>query len=277
VTRATSAFGVLEVVTKVAPLGVRPWDVHTGAPVMEGIELTLEDGQGAPRRAVRTPSGVLALHGLPGLAEAERGTGEPAYWYHPPVERGYRVTLRDLQSRYLPMCLDVRAPFPGLYRPSCAFPELDAPVVPVFSSCARFTPSGFATVRAQLELDSGGPAAWARLDLFLPDGGVARGVADAEGRVAVLFPYPEPPVPPTGPIAAASWTVQLDAHWGRGAPRQPVAAARTLPELCDVLQQRPARLLADGQHDLTHALLTFGRQLVLHTTGRSTLLTTATT
>jgi hypothetical protein len=276
VTGATSAFDVSEVVTIVAPLGIRPWDVQTGTPVMYGIELTLDAGPAAPYHAVRTPSGILTLHGLPGLVEAERGVGDPAYWYHPPVERSYRLTLRDPQSRYLPMQLDVRAPFPGPYRPSCVYPELDAPVVPVFSSCARPAPSGFATVRAQLELDAGGPAAWARLDLALPDGGVARGVADAEGRVAVLFPYPELPAPPTAPMASTSWSVHPNACWGRGTPRRPVAAAGSLPELCDVLRQRPARLMADSQHDLTEASLTFGRELILHTTGRSTLLLTAT-
>jgi hypothetical protein len=262
-----------DVVTRVTPLGVRLWDLATGAPAEEGTVMAFRRAAGPPVVAARTPSGVHALRGLPGLGAAERGAGDAAYWYQPPASGSYRVEISDPQARYLPFCLDVLLPAHGLYRPSCAFPELQAPVVPVFSGPARAVPGGCAAIRAQLELDTGGPASWARLDATLPDGTVARGMADGAGRVAVLFPYPELPAPAT-PLAALTWLVRLDAYYGAGSPRRAAADGDQPPELCDALRQAPVRLLADGAQTLTEASLRFGHELVLRTAGRSTLLLT---
>src|SRR3954453_2725008 len=147
-------FSVLDVVTRVAPVGLRLWDVHAGRPADPSATISLVDDRGRAVSGVRTPSGVHTLRGLPGLGESERGTGDPTYWYHPPVEGSFRVGIRDLGSTYLPMDLDVRLPAHGLLRPRCSFPDLDQPVVPLFSSCARPAPAGFAVVRAQLETES---------------------------------------------------------------------------------------------------------------------------
>lgn len=262
-----------EVVTRVTPLGVRLWDVATGAPAEPGLVVAFRPAGGTPVVAVRTPSGVHALHGLPGLGAAERGTGDAAYWYQPPVSGSYRVEVSDPQGRYLPLGLDVLLPARGLYQPPCALPELQAPVVPVFSGPARAIPAGFAAVRAQLELDTGGPASWARVDVTLPHGPVARGLADGTGRVVVVFAYPEPPAPAAA-LHDLTWPVGLDAYYGVGSPLTAVAAPDQPPELCDVLRQSPARLLADDVQTLTEAYLTFGRELVLRTAGHSTLLLT---
>jgi hypothetical protein len=266
--------GLLDVVTRVAPIGIRLWDLHLATAAPDRVRVSHAWAVGAPRLAVRTPSGVQTLPGLPGLAATERGAGDGPFWYHPPVERAFRLSLRDADERYVPMDVDVRAPFRGLYRPQCVLPELDAPVVPVFSSCSRPVPAGFAAVRAQLELDTGGPASWARLDVVLPDGTVARGVADGEGRVAVLFPHPEPPPSMTVPLTGTSWLVGLRAWFGAGGSRRAVAGRATPPELCDVLHQRPARLRADAHAELVEASLFFGRELVLRTAGLSTQLIT---
>lgn len=268
-----SAFTALDVVMRVAPIGIRLWDVQAGA-AAEDLQVGFQPEYGPSRLAIRTPSGVYTLADLPGLAAAERGPGDPPYWYRPPVEGSFRLTVRDPVSRYLPMDLDVLVPARGLYRPVCGFPELDAPVVPVFSGPARPVPAGFAVVRAGLELASGGPARWARLDVVLPDGVRSRGVADGQGRVAVMFPYPEPPPAPLVPLIAASWQLGVEVYFGVGLPRAAVSDADQPPEICDVLRQRPASALADDQHQLTEATLLFGRELVLSTAGHSTLLLT---
>ena len=266
-----SAFTARDVVTRVAPIGIRLWDVQAGA-AADDLQVAFQPQFGPSRVAIRTPSGVQTLADLPGLAAAERGPGDPPYWYHPPVEGSYRVAVRDPLSRYLPMDLDVHLPARGLYQPVCGFPELDAPVVPVFSGPARAAPAGFAVVRAELELATGGPAGWARLDVVLPDGLRSRGVADGQGRVAVMFPYPEPAS--LAPLIKATWQLGVEAYFGVGSPRAAVSDAQEPPEVCDVLRQRPAQALADDQHQLTQATLLFGRELVLSTTGRSTLLLT---
>jgi hypothetical protein len=270
----SGSFTAQDVVTRVAPIGIRLWDVQAGA-AAEDLEVAFQPAIGPSRFAIRTPSGVHTLADLPGLAVAERGLGDPPYWYRPPVEGSFRLTVRDPLSRYLPMDLDVHVPVRGLYRPLCGFPELDAPVVPVFSGPARPVPAGFAVVRAELELASGGPASWARLDVVLPPDGLrSRGVADGQGRVAVVFPYPEPPIPPLASLLAAEWQLGVEAYFGVGSPRAAVSGAEEPPEVCDVLRQRPAQVLAADQQQLTQATLLFGRELVLRTAGRSTLLLT---
>jgi hypothetical protein len=137
-----------------------------------------------------------------------------------------------------------------------------------------------AVVRAQLESISGAPASWATLEVRLPGGPTALGLAGADGQVCVLFPYPEPPVPapsPPGPGSTAlswqTWRLDLQARYGRG-PSSPPGPQTVpgLPDLCDLLDQLPARLLADDSTTLSSALLHYGRELVLATEGSSALL-----
>ena len=264
-----------DVISLVTPLGMRLWDVATSSAAAEGVIVGYFPLSGSPVLAVRTPSGVYALRGLPGLGAAERGAGDAAFWYHPPAGGSYRVDIRDPRGRYLPMCLDVMLPAVGLYIPHSSLPGLHAPVVPVFSSPARPVPAGFAVVRAQLALGPDAPASWARLDIGLPDGTTATGVADGAGRVGVLFPWPEPPVSNPGDLHDQTWTLQLHAFYGSpaaaGQTPPPVAPADGTPELSDLVQQRPARLIAGDGGDLTRADLSYGRDLVLRTAGRSTL------
>jgi hypothetical protein len=93
-------------------------------------------------------------------------------------------------------------------------------------------------VYAQLREQAGARRpAWSLLGVRI--GGVRRGLglADREGRVAVMFPYPEPRrVPLASPPEARndfSWTVDLQAY------SDPVLAQRSpeLPDLGEVLAQ----------------------------------------
>ena len=264
-----------DVINLVTPVGLRLWDVATGSAAADGVVVGYFPASGRSVLAVRTPSGVHALRGLPGLGAVERGTGDAAFWYHPPAGGSYRVDIRDPRDRYLPMCLDVMLPAFGLYVPDSSLPGLPASVVPVFSSPARPVPAGFAVVRAQLALGPDAPASWARLDIGLPDGTTATGVADGAGRVCVLFPCPEPAVNHPGDLRSQTWTLRLRAFFGSpaaaGRVLSPVAPADGVPELSDLVQQRPARLIAGDSGELTQAELSYGRELVLRTAGRSTL------
>jgi hypothetical protein len=101
-----------------------------------------------------------------------------------------------------------------------------------------------------------------------PDRTVAAvGVADAEGRVLVFFPYPEPAAfapgsPPAGgvPLTSQTWSVGLRAAYAPSAPPAP-----DIPDLCATLAQPAAALWADAARTLalTAATLAFGRPLIL--------------
>jgi hypothetical protein len=114
----------------------------------------------------------------------------------------------------------------------------------LFSSATRAAPDVCGVLRAELrEAESGAPAAWALLKAFIDGVEVATGLADAQGRVALIFPYPEPKRPPlTSPppaIGEPVWNVDLQAYY---LPQNPVPSQ---PELNTVFAQlaHPRRLL----------------------------------
>ena len=129
------------------------------------------------------------------------------------------------------------------------------------STPARVVPAGVAVLRATLrDADTGGPAAWALLET-----GTGRGVADARGEVAVLFPYPplpsfggSPPSSTRRPLLEEQWTVTIDGFYDR-LPQD------VTPDLCDLLAQRRADTLQSLSPPTAVApqTLTYGRELVV--------------
>ncbi len=120
------------------------------------------------------------------------------------------------------------------------------------------------------------PAAYATLRVVADTGETARGVTDARGQVVVFLRYPtiarargsapigSGPLGPRQPLTGMQWDLTLLA----GLPRHPVD---DVPDLCDLLDQVPARLTRpDGGgpgRPVTTASLTYGRELVLPTDG----------
>jgi hypothetical protein len=134
-----------------------------------------------------------------------------------------------------------------------------------------------AVVRAQLETTQGLPARWALVSVGLPHGGLAHGVADSAGQVAVMFTWPEPEAAPVGTTAVSlwyqTWPISISARFGTGTgAANPVAGPDDFADLCTILAQRPARLLENDRDPLPTMSLRFGRELVLRSAGRSTLL-----
>ena len=121
------------------------------------------------------------------------------------------------------------------------------------------------------------PASWAVLEVHVEGQPPARGVADREGRVAVIFPYPEPiagPARPTSPPYSSGqslwdqeWTVRLEAFY------DPLMPAPCRPDVCRTLVQRAAMLWADssGTRPLPEQTLRYGQELIV----RNPFVTTA--
>jgi hypothetical protein len=142
-----------------------------------------------------------------------------------------------------------------------------APALPLFSAPTRTAGGGLATLRASLwDAIAEAPAAWALLEARIAGRPTVRGLADEGGRVALVFPYPEPasfaeqsPPPPSAPFTKQEWSIQLFASY---APQRPVPP---LPSLPAVMRQPRAKLWADSAQTspLTHATLRAGRELVV--------------
>jgi hypothetical protein len=256
---------ILERVERQAPFGLRLWDAAAATQRIDGLRVELSPRQ-RPEQRVRAfvnPSGIWCALGLPGLQTFEHASAaDPADWSA--ALRGYRVEVRDPAGRFLPLAFDADLPVRGLFDPLSAgsplpgpFPVPESPPsppgpvpsrVPLFSAPGRPVPSALAEVRAQvLEHPSGRPAAWCLIAVSLD--GVTRGLglADQEGRVLILFPYPARPRPvltsPPSPTNDFRWTLTLTAYYRPG-PLD--AAVSAIPDLADLQEQfaAPRKLFA---------------------------------
>lgn len=294
---------IVDRLTRVTPLGLRFWDAATGVPVGEGLVVTAYPSTAPWRRipATTTRSANYVLHGLPGLRAAENGAGDEGFWTDPPAVRDFMIEVVDLLRRFHPCTFVVTAPHRGLFSLRCGPAGSPPPVlpsfgfgsppdpptgVPLFSAPGRPAPPGMAVLRAELMDAEGSPAAWALIEAT-PAGQAPRyGVADALGRVALIFPYPEPDdlatalppdSPPSSPVSARkalpnqTWTVDLRAFFA------PTAARAEIPDICQILNQvttGPLTLLAElsPATPLTSVTLEFGRELAVTTRSRSALI-----
>src|SRR5262245_27597003 len=282
----------IESLTIVAPLGLRFHDEATGRNVKDGLIVTAYPPENPMRRvrAFANPSGVYALRNLPGLRAVENGRGDDKFWAAPPASGAFVIEVVDGERRFLPFRFTVEAPVRGVFvwaDPQAGSPPAHPPGVPVFSSASRVAPVGMAALRAELrewrpsDDHVGEPAAWAVLEARLGGRRLARGVADDQGRVALIFPYPEPVFDelssPLGARPFASpgadgpslreqeWIIELDASYGRLRPAPPSSEAPALPALDSFLTQPPADLWEDSERHqpLLSAPLRFGQELIL--------------
>ena len=189
------------------PLGLRFLDTATGTLVADG-GLSQTGGAGlrasawpdgnphAKKDAIVTPSGIHSFSGLPGLRRFENNEADDP-WNPPPETAVFQVEVTDTFNRFLPCRLSIDAPVRGLvdFGGNGSPPGFESGAVPLFSAPWRALPTGLAVVRAELKDGlTGRPAAWAVAEASYSSGGLlrtARGLADGQGRLVMLFAYPE--------------------------------------------------------------------------------------
>jgi hypothetical protein len=277
---------VLERVTLVAPLGVRFWDSVSRRAVSEGLTVKAHP-QGTPSRltsAFANRSGVYVLQHVPGLQEIEHGAGDEDFWANlPPKQRLFVIEVTDNEGRFQPFAFTVNLPVRGLFawedRP-IGSPPSPAAGVPLFSAPTRLPPGGMAVIRAELrDLQADKPASWALLEARVEGQGRVRGLADQQGRIALIFPYPElshasmtsPSGSPLGggrqSLLKQSWLIHLQAFYS------PEKSPPRIPHLDHVLNQAPAAILLSLSplESLPEMSLQFGRELILKSHSQSVL------
>jgi hypothetical protein len=122
------------------------------------------------------------------------------------------------------------------------------------------------------------PAAWAVLEIDGVGDAPWQGVADGQGRVLLLCPYPEPrwqgSSPPAGSHALSeqTWPVTFAVRYAPGLAATG-AGSPAVPDVCAVLTQPPAVLAStmSPETPLPAQTLSFGRQLTLRSVSRSVL------
>lgn len=275
----TAALESLRIVT---PLGVRFWDPTLNAQISDGLRVTAYPPED-PRRvvaAVRAPSGVYAFHHLPGLRALEYpGAADPLA--SPPPTRAFIIQAIDGRRRFLPAAFSVQAPFQGVFptglQPGAARP----PGVYLFSAPTRPVTLNLAVVRARLMTNIGAalqPAAHAVLEIRTPRNQLWYGLADEQGGVAVVFPYPIFTAAPVGgvasppPLRRQQWALRIRARYDPGLLTWPPGSPR--PDLPSILRQPLGSLWRNRQTPVGQWIipLRFGEELTLRTEAESILL-----
>lgn len=286
----TETVRVLERLTLTAPLGVTFHDTATGSRVGSGLDVTIrpEANARSSARMFPNPSGVYVLNSAPGLArEFLFGAGDEEFWSNLPAPQTYVLEVSDPQSRFQPFSLEIDLPVRGVFNWVSPLadspPAVEAPAtIPLYSAPTRRVPPGMGVVRADLhDTQADKPAAWAMVEARYDGALVARGMSDARGSLALIFPRPapraaspdpfvdSPPAPRSPPLFEQTWELVLSAGYAGVAPGTSVAPIPDLRAALEQLSAPPARLWADreGGAELEHVTLLYGRELVLRTEG----------
>ncbi len=288
----------LDRLTMVAPLGLRFCDLTSGTLVGDGLDVQVY-ASGNPTTkvpAVANRKGVYVVHHAPGLRDLEQGEGNEAFWQNL-TPRNFVIEVNDNERRFQPFQFTASLPARGIYKwidplfssplsSPLSSPSTPGESIPLYSSPVRSVPAGMAVVRADLwDGSSDTAAAWAVMEASLNDQVIARGIADEQGRIALIFPYPaprpfsissppasplgSPPAPSSLPLTEQVWPIRLRAQY---TPMRPVssppnlfATKPELPELRFTLSQPEATIWADTEFSepLLEASLRYGHELVL--------------
>jgi hypothetical protein len=267
---------------RVAPLGLRFWDPLACAFVSDGLRVTAYPVADPTRRvaAITGRSAIYVFHKLPGMGDVERGEGDAAFWQNPPANRAYVVEVEDELGRFVPFQIAVNAPVRGSMEwtapAGVSLPPSPPGAVPLFSAATRPVPAGRGVIRAALwDPVRSRPAAWAVITAKVGNQSGVLGVADAQGQVLLMFPYPGPEGTGIGglqavPLTQQTWGVELAAWYAPGAGEAPARA-----RLAEVIAQEGATLWEkwdDGNPAARVVLspatlkMVFGEELVARTT-----------
>lgn len=236
---------------RTATLGLRFWDPVASVFVGDGLRVVAYPAVDPSRRAkaVANLSGdTWVFHKLPGMASLERGEGDAGFWGPPPPKtRAYVIEVDDDRGRFVPVQLTLDAPARGPFAwtppVGVTLPAMPPGAVPLFSSATRTVPQGMAVIRADLwDGTAGAPAAWAVVTAAVEGLVGVLGIADAEGKLALIFPYPAPIGGGIDGLTGVrltdqEWPVALSAGYEKAAGKVPARAV-----LPGVLTQAAATL-----------------------------------
>jgi hypothetical protein len=182
-----------EKITFFTPLGIRFWDRVQNRQISNSLIVTArsEENNSPVTQAFRTTSGIFAFHGLPGLHDAEYPDENFNFDTYP--TRRFFIEVIDMQQQFLPVIFRVRVPMKGIFPGNSGGspPENTLPGFYLFSAPTRSVLPGLAVIRGLIkERVTDSPASYAVLEIRI-NGKKWYGIADKQGSVSILFPYPK--------------------------------------------------------------------------------------
>ena len=267
-----------EEITLFTPLGIRFWDRVQNRQISNGLIVTArsEDNNSPVTQAFRTASGIYAFHGLPGLHDAEYPDENFDFDTYP--TRRFFIEVIDMQQQFLPVIFSVRVPMKGIFpcNSGGSPPENTLPGFYLFSAPTRSVLPGLAVIRGQIkERVTDSPASYSIVEIQI-NGIKWYGIADKQGSVSILFPYPKftsklltsPPgetVPL--PFHQQKWNMTIEVRYEPETLTYPHNGE--IPELRSIFEQRQGIIWSTTElsvHQLSSDL-TFGHEFILHTDG----------
>lgn len=268
--------------TRVAAFGARFSDPACSRTLNDGLAVSLFPAA-LPllrREAIANASGVFSIPQVPGLRAFELSDGRGKAWTDAlAAPQAFVIEIRDRLDRFHAVSMKVSLPTPGPFGSGTSVAGLPA-LVPLLIAPGRRAPPAVAVLRADLgdaRSAKSTPLRHALLAVDCNGKEVGSGIADAQGRVAVMFAYPEPTLD-----ALFAWPVTLRLYCDR--PDKGFAdsgGATPLPDLQALQSQRnSSSWQLFGSWDAGTATgvaldvrtLQLGHELVVQTTGCSSLL-----
>jgi hypothetical protein len=276
----------IEKLSLVAPLGLCFHDAATGERVTGGLSVSIFPAASPvwKKRTAAFPnrSGVYVVHKADGLEEFSRGAGDADFWQKNPPQKTFIAEVSDNENRFQPFRLTLNLPVKGIYQwenAPTASPGKRVSSIPLYSAPSRPSLGGMAVIRAELRESLEKAAAFAVLEARFNGSLIARGIADRQGRIVLMFPALAPQNNPfTSPPADAMRVSLADQQWNlditiKYEPRifqtsPPSAIESTeevLPDLRLALAQANGRLWANAEktESFTTAVLQVGKELIL--------------
>ena len=285
-------FPIIEKLTLVAPLGLCFHDAATGERIIDGLSVSVYPVTDTvwKRKTTASPnrSGVFVLHEAVGLEEFTRGTGDADFWQKNPPQKSYIVEVFDNENRFQSFQFELKLPVRGIYQwenVPLGSPSKSMSSIPLYSAPSRKTLGAMAVIRAELRESREKPASLAVLEARFNGTLVARGMADREGRIVLMFPalspqnnpFTSPPSDATRiPLADQTWNLDLAIKYEPGIfQTSPPSESNeeALPDLRLVLAQANGTLWANAgkTESFTTAVLQIGRELILRSREASNL------
>lgn len=240
---------IIETFSLVAPLGLCFHDAASGERISDGLSVSVYPAT-ANVRKIRKPAlpnrvGVYVLQKAYGLENFPFGKGDAEFWQNNPPRKSYVVEVFDVERRFQPFQFTVELPVKGIYKwenlPSVS-PNKNSTSIPLYSAPPRKISGGMAVIRAELREADDVPASFAVLEARFEGNLVARGIADRDGQIVLIFPSLSPQNNPiVSPPATATRISLADQQW---------ILDLTIKYEPNIFQTSPPVLSGDGEEEL---------------------------
>ena len=285
-------FTIIEKLPLVAPLGLCFHDAATGERVIDGLSVSVYPITKCVRKkrtaAFPNRSGVYVVQKADSLKEFTRGAGDSDFWSKNQPQKSFIAEVYDNLSRFQPFRFILKLPVKGIYQweniPPLS-PNKNLSSIPLYSAPSRAVLGGMSVIRAELRETEEKAASYAVLEARFNANLIARGVADRDGRIVLMFPSLAPPnnplsSPPNATrvsLADQKWNIDLTLKYEpkifQASPPSTETEVEDLPDLRLVLAQKSGKLWANAEktENLTTAVLQNGRELILRSRAKPIL------